>query len=106
MERYTHRGRTLQRHVKICRDGARRAVRAGLLHQMHRRGPVAVAIQKRAADAAVEDAVEGLMMRLGTPLANELVAFGEAANAKTFRVGRPASEALIVRCVSFLNALH
>ena len=77
-----------------------------LLHQVHRRGPVAVAVEQRAADAAVEDVVERLVMRLGRPLADELVALFEAADAQPFLVGRAAAEAAVLRRVRFLNAFH
>ena len=65
-----------------------------------------MAIEERAADAAIENAVERLMMRLGMPLADELPILLEAANAQTFVVGRTAAKTAIVRRVSLLNAFH
>jgi putative SOS response-associated peptidase YedK len=44
-----------------------------LLHQMMRRGPIRVAIEERAADAAVQHAREREVMRLGRPLRHDLV---------------------------------
>src|SRR5437870_2670565 len=92
--------------VKIRRDRARRRLGARLLHENHRCGPVTVAIEERAANASVEDAVEGLVLRAGPPFAHQLVALFEAANAQSLVVGRPASEAAIVRRVGFLNGFH
>src|SRR5207249_3623264 len=99
------RRRPLEVDVKVGCHGARRCILAGLLHEMHGRGPVAVAIEQRAAYAAVEDAVEGLMMRLRPPLADQFVPFGEASDAQSFFVRRAASEAAVVRRVGFLKAL-
>src|SRR5437867_4183521 len=106
MQRRVHRRRPFQGDVKIGCHGARRRILAGLLHEMHGRGPVAVAIEQCAANAAVEDAVEGLMMRLRPPLADQLIPFGEAPDAKPLVIGRAASEAAVVRRVGFLKALH
>ena len=64
-----------------------------------------MAVEQRAADAAVEDVVERGVVRLGRPGADELVAFLEAADAQPFVIGRPAAEAAIVRRVGFLDAL-
>src|SRR5437016_9598195 len=73
---------------------------------MHRRRPVAVAIEKGAADAAVENAVERDMMRLRPPVAHEVLSVGEAADAQPFLVCRAAAEAAIVWRVRFLETLH
>src|ERR1700686_985775 len=72
---------------------------------MDRRRPVAVAVEQRAADAAVEDAVEGLVVRLGVPLADDGVPFLEAADAQALLVGGSAAEALVLRRVGLLKAL-
>src|SRR5436853_5829551 len=97
MQWRVHRSRSLEMDVKIGGHGAWRLGRAGLFHQMDCRGPVAVAIEECAADTAIEHPVEGLMVRLRTPFANEVIAFGKAANAKSFVVRRSATEASIVR---------
>src|SRR5438045_2559680 len=73
---------------------------------MHRRGPVAVAVEERAADSAVEDAVECLMVRLGPPLANELAAIFETLYPQSFFICRAAAEAAVIRGVHLLNAFH
>src|SRR6266542_4136627 len=106
MQRDVHRCRPFQMHMKIGGDGARRSIGSRFLHQVHRRGPVAVAIEQRAADAAIENAVEGLMMRLRPPLADQLLSLGEASDAQPFVICRTAAEAAVVRCIRFLNALH
>src|SRR6266498_3515728 len=106
MQRDVHRRRPFQMHVKIRGHGARRPIGTRCLHQMHRRGPVAVAIEQRATDAAVENAVEGLMMRLRPPLAHDLLSLGEAPDAQPFVIWRTAAEAAVVRCIRFLNAFH
>ena len=100
-----NRRRSLEMHVKISGHGARRYVGAGFFHQMNGRRPIAVTIEEGAADAAVQDSVEGLMMRLWTPFANQLIAFSKAANAKSHLVRRTAAEAAVVRRVGFLKAL-
>src|SRR6476619_5620078 len=106
MQRQVHRRGAFQRHVKIGGHGAGRRLAARLVHEVNGRGPVAVAIEERAADAAVEDAVEGLVMRLRRPLANELVALLEALDPQTFVICGSASEAMVVGRVGVLNAFH
>src|SRR5690349_21380747 len=82
LQRRVHGRGALEHDVKVRGDGAGRRVRAGLAHQVHGRGPVAVAVQESAADAAVENVVESLVVRLGRPGANQLVAILEAADAQ------------------------
>src|SRR6266849_8500417 len=92
--------------VKIRSDRARRRGRRRFLHQVHRGGPVAVTIEERAADAAVENSFERLVIWLGFPFTNQLVALLETADAQALVVRRTASEAEIVGRVGFLNAFH
>jgi hypothetical protein len=101
-----HRRRAFQENVEVRRHRARRRIRTGLLLEVVRRGPVAVAIEERAADSAVQDAVERLVVRLRAPFADQGVAFDEAPDAQSPLVGRPATEALVLRRVPFLQALH
>src|SRR5437762_8037136 len=70
--------------------------------------PVAVAIEKRAADAAVQDAFERLVVRLRPPLGHDLAAVAghEALDAEPLLVGRTAAEAAVLRSVSVLQAFH
>src|SRR5918998_3850168 len=72
---------------------------------MIRGGPVRVAVEERADDAAVEHSGEGFVVRLCAPLADDLFAAREAADAKALLVGRAAAEALHLRRVAFLQAL-
>jgi len=51
-----------------------------LLHEVDRRGPVAVAVEQGATDAAVEDAFERHVMRLRLPVADEFRAHLETPN--------------------------
>src|SRR5206468_9528873 len=106
VERHGHRRRTLEEHVEVRGHGAGRRAAGALAHEVHGRGPVAVAVEQRAADAAVEDVVERGVVRLGRPGADELVALLEAADAQPFVVGRPAAEAAVPRRVGLLNAFH
>jgi hypothetical protein len=101
-----HRRRALQENVEIRRHRAWRRSRAGFLLKVVRRGPVAVAIEQRAADSAVQDAVERLVMRLRAPFANQIVAFHKAPDAQSPIVCRSATEALVLRRVPFLQAVH
>src|SRR5258708_4421721 len=105
VQRGIDRRGALEDDVEVGGDRTRWGLNAGLPHQVDRRGPVAVAIEERAADAAVEDAVEGLVVRLGVPLADERVSLFEAADAEAFLVGWSAAEALVVRRVCLLKAL-
>ena len=69
-------------------------------------GPVAMAVEQRADDPAVEHAGERVMMRLGSPIADDDVALHYAFDAETLRVGRPAAKADAVGRMSILKALH
>ena len=63
------------------------------LHQVARGRPVAVAVEQRPEDAAVQHAVEGLVVRLRAPVADDCVALDEALDAQALLVGGPAAEA-------------
>jgi len=99
-----HRRGTFQENVEIRRDGARRRRTAAAFHQHDRGRPVAVTVEQRADDAAVEDVIERGVMRLRRPVANEFVPLAEAADAQAFVIGRPAAEAAVLRRVRFLDA--
>ena len=68
-------------------------------------GPVAVTIEQRTDDAAVEHALESLVMRLGLPSGDQLVSLDEALDAQPLRVRRAAPEANVVWRVAILQAL-
>src|SRR2546423_14546045 len=67
--------------------------------------PVAVAIQERADDAAVQNSRERLVFFLRRPLGHHFIAADEAANVETVRIRRAATEAGIGRRVKFLERL-
>jgi hypothetical protein len=96
----------LQDDVEVRRDRARRARFAGLTHQVVRRGPVAVAVQDRPADSAVHDALEREVVRLRPPVRHDRFALHEALDLQALRVGRPASEAAVLRRVGVLEAVR
>src|SRR5216684_3310041 len=90
--------------MEIGGDGAGWCLASVALHQHHRRRPVAVAVQQRADDAAVQDVVERRVMRLRRPVADELVPLANAADTQPFVVRRPAPEAAVLRSPRFLDA--
>ena len=78
-------------------------LRAGLLHQMISSGPVAVAIEQRADDAAAQDSRESFLPGFRLEGGNDIVTFREAANVQTLFVRRSTPKASIVGRVSFLD---
>src|SRR5690606_8392806 len=86
-------------------DRARQLARPGALQEVPGRGPVAVAVEQRADDPAVQHPGECLVVRLRRPLAHQFLALDEAAQAETLLVGRTAAEAHVVLRVAFLQAL-
>ena len=78
-------------------------VRAGVFHQMIGRGPVAMAIEQRADDSAVQDSGKRLVFLLRLPFSNDLAVFDEAANMQTLAVRWTATEAGILGSVLFLK---
>ena len=99
-----HRSRAFENDMKICGDCAGRSRYAGLLHQMMRRGPVAVAIEQRSADPSVEHIRKRLMMFLRGPRRDELVSLDETTNSQPLLISRTAAKAAVVRSESFLKA--
>ena len=90
----------------LSRDRAWRLVGAALLHQVPRCSPVAMTVQERADDTAVQHAVIGFVFRARLPLGDDHIAVGEAADVQTFWVCRAAAEAGEIWRERFLNALH
>lgn len=83
-----------------------RPIFTSALHQMPGRGPVAVAIEQRADDSAVEDTGKRFVFLLRFPFCHDFVAADETANVQPVRVGRPATEAGVRRRVKFLKRLR
>src|SRR4029079_6021971 len=65
---------------------------------------VAVAVEQGADDAAAQHAREGLVLGLGLPVGQHLVAAHHAADVEALLVGRPAAEAGVARRVPLLEA--
>lgn len=91
-------------------DGARRMIFTRALHQMVRRSPVAMAIQQRADNAAIQYSVERFVFFLRLPLSNHFAACSrfievlwKTADVQTIRVSRPTTPAGILRRVLFLK---
>ena len=91
---------------------AGRMIFTGMLHQMIRRSPVAMAIQQRADDAAVQYSIKRFVFLLGLPFGDNFAACSrfigvlwKTSDVQTIRVSRPTTPAGIVRCVLFLQGL-
>ena len=106
MERDVHRGRPLQGDVELGGHGARRLRGARLVHQVVRRGPVAVAVEQRSGDPAVQNPVERLVVPLRPPFRDDFVPFDAALDPEAHLVRGPAPEAAVLRRVPVLQALH
>src|SRR5437588_5394475 len=78
---------------------------AGFVHQMPRRCPVAVTIEQCADHAAVEHTGKRFVLLLWHPIGDNLVTFGETADAHAFSVSRSAAVARVFRRVFFLKRL-
>src|SRR5690242_615668 len=52
----------------VCRDGARRFIRAALLHQVPRRRPVAMTVEQRADNPAAQHPFKRLILLAWLPL--------------------------------------
>ncbi len=88
------------------RDGRRRSIQPLRGHQVVRRRPVAVAVQQRTDDPAVERALEGLVVRLRLPLGDQFAVLAhETADVQPLRVRYTAPIADAVRRVGLLQAL-
>ena len=63
-------------------DGARWLVSAGLLHQVPRRGPVAMAVEQRADDAAAQHSFKRFVLLARLPLGDDFIAIRKAADVQ------------------------
>ena len=80
-----------------------RAILFRALHQMIRRGPVAMAIEQRADDAAIQDSTKRFVFFLRFPFGDQFAVVGETSNMQPIRICRAATEADIVGRVFFLK---
>jgi len=101
-----HRSNRRRRPEKLdrifCRHCAGRVGRASALHQMIGGRPVTMAIEQRANDAAVENSGKRLVFWFRLPVGYDFAILGKTADPQSFRVGRAATPARVVRRVRFL----
>src|SRR5438093_5037446 len=86
------RGRAFELDAVFGRHGAWRRVRAGLLHEVVRRGPVRVTVHEGADDAAGQRTVVRLVEGLGAPRRDDLGAADVALHAQPLLVAPTAAE--------------
>lgn len=101
-DRPIDRRRPQQLDVKLGRYGTRGRVLAPLFHQVNGRRPVGMAVKKGSDYAAVQHAGKCLMVRLGVPLGDKLVALFKTPDMKPFLIRRAAAKADPARRIYFL----
>ena len=82
--------------MKLGRHRARASLFAALLHQVIRGRPVRMAIEQRADNAAVQHPGKRLMMRLGVPLGDDLVALGKLLICSPFSFAGPQPKQMLL----------
>ena len=87
----------------FSRHRAGRMVSACVFHQMIGRGPIAVTVEQRADDAAIQHAGKRFVLRLRLPFGNDFAVFSKAADAQTVRIRRAATPTRIFGSVLFLK---
>ena len=87
----------------VRRNGTRRMIRAGFLHQVIRGGPVAVTIEERANNSATQHSGKGFLISRRLESRDHFIAFGEAANVQSLFIRWPTSEARHLRRIGFLE---
>ncbi len=90
----------------ISSNRARRTRLSPALHQMPGGSPIAMAIEQRADDPAVQNAGKRLIFFLRFPLGDHFIAARETADVQTFRIRRTATKAMILRRKLFLKRLR
>src|SRR5262245_47032605 len=78
-------------------------IKAGLFHQVIGGGPVAMAIQQRADDAATQHPWERFLVGLRFERRDDFVTFRKAANVQSLFISRATAKASHVGCVGFLK---
>ena len=99
------RCRPAQPHGVVGGDRERRRGVTCAHHQVVRGRPVAVAVKEHADDTAVDKAGERLVVRLGRPVQDDLVALDATLDVQPLRVRRPAPETRRIGRVPILQAL-
>ena len=92
--------------MKLCGHCAGRRLFARFSHQVPRRRPVAVAVEKRATDSTVQHSFEREVMLVRRPVANHLVTLDDTLDPKAFLVRGNTSETSIRRRVLVLEVFH
>src|SRR5437764_15367617 len=69
-------------------------------------GPVAVAIEQRPDDAAIQDSIKSFVFLLRFPFGDDLAILRETSNVQPARIRRATTPANIVRSVFFLKRLR
>ena len=78
--------------------------RLGSLHEIPSRRPVAMAIEQRPDDPAVEDSLKGLMMRLRDPVGDDFITANKTSQPQAPAIGRSTTKAFVARRECFLQA--
>src|SRR5437868_8560948 len=80
-------------------------VRTGLLHQMIGRRPVAMAVEQRPYDPAIQHAGERFVFRLRPPFRDDFTIYGKTADPQSVTIRRTATPACVFGSVFFLKRL-
>lgn len=91
--RAVDRRRAKQLYMEFGCNGTRRLIFSTLFHEVISGRPIRVTIEERADDASVQHPRKSLVMRLGIPFRDELIALGKASNSESLFIGRAAAEA-------------
>lgn len=92
-----------QFYVEICRYSKRHMVLTTFLHKVIGRCPVRVTVEQRADYPAVQNTGKRLVVRLRSPLRNDLVTLRETADVQPFHIRRSAAETNAFRRIFFLQ---
>ncbi len=84
-------------------DGAWRAILFCVLHQMIGCRPIAMTIEQRADDAAIQNPIKSFVFFLWFPFSNDFAVFRETSDMQSMRVRRSATPARVVRSKFFLK---
>ena len=102
-DRIARRSRPQQFDRIFRRNRAWRVILFRALHQMISRRPVAVTIEQRADDAAIQNSRKCFVLFLRLPFCNDFIVFWKTVNTQSFGIRRPATPARIVWSILFLQ---
>src|ERR1700731_94992 len=103
MHRTVCRRRPQQFDRVFGRDRARRLIGLRAFHEMIRGRPIAVTIEQRSDDAAVQNSGKRFVFFLRLPFGHDVVASGKTADMQAIRIGWTATETGVSRRVLFLE---